>query len=74
MGCGNTKQAEPAAGRAPLAVAIREAAPPSLVTAGDRQVRGGKTAFSSFLRSAPGPGLRRAERLYTALWAREKGG
>ena len=23
---------------------------------------------------APGPGLRRAERLYTALWAREKGG
>ena len=31
-----------------------------------------------FLRSAPqaraGPGLRRAERLYTALWAREKGG
>ena len=29
-----------------------------------------------FLRraEAPGPGLRRAERLYTALWAREKGG
>ena len=23
---------------------------------------------------APGPGLRRAERLHTALWAREKGG
>ena len=23
---------------------------------------------------APGPGLRRAERLYTALWAREKRG
>ena len=25
-------------------------------------------------RRRPGPGLRRAERLYTALWAREKGG
>ena len=35
---------------------------------------GAHSFFAERGAEAPGPGLRPAERLYTALWAREKGG